>query len=131
MNLSQGSKSIREYAVEFELNTGWLDSSYEATPMQFFIWGLHKDIAKRVSIMHPTSLSQDIATIEKIELAVEFSHRPPSDIQVLLVREDIVHKEVPILRETLRAFGGSVEEEDQVKIRISALVVLDYNRPVL
>ena len=57
VNLTQGSKSVREYAAEFELNTGRLESSDEATLMQFFIWGLHKDIAERVSIMYPTSLS--------------------------------------------------------------------------
>ena len=63
--------------MEFELNTGRLDSSDEATLMQFFIWGLHRDIAERVSIMHPTSLSQAIASAEEIELAVKFSRRPP------------------------------------------------------
>ena len=43
----------------------------------------------------------------------------------------LVCKEVPILRETLSAAGGNMEEEDQVEIRISALVVLDHNRPML
>ena len=57
VNLPQGSKSVREYAAEFELNTGQLDSSDEATLMLFFIWGLHRDIAEWVSIMHPISLS--------------------------------------------------------------------------
>ena len=58
LNLSPGSESVREYAAKFELNTGWLDSSDEASLMQFFIWGLHRDIAEWVSILHPTSLSR-------------------------------------------------------------------------
>ena len=33
VNLMQGSKSVSEYAAEFELNTGRLDSSHEATFM--------------------------------------------------------------------------------------------------
>ena len=48
VNLSQGSKSVREYVVEFKLNTRRLDSSYEITLMQFFIWGLHRDIIEGV-----------------------------------------------------------------------------------
>ena len=56
VNLTQGTKSIREYGVEFELNIERLDSSDEATLIQFFIWGLHRDIAERVSITHPASL---------------------------------------------------------------------------
>ena len=33
VNLIQGPKSVREYTAEFELNTGRLDSSDEATLM--------------------------------------------------------------------------------------------------
>ena len=76
VNLTQGTKSVKEYAVEFELNTGRLDSSDEATLLQFVIWELHRDIAERVSITHPTSLSQAIAMVEEIEPAVKFSRRP-------------------------------------------------------
>ena len=75
-NLTQGAKSIREYVAEFELNTTRLDSSNETTLMQFFIWGLHRDIAEGVSIAHPTSLSQAIAMAEEIELVVKFSRWP-------------------------------------------------------
>ena len=48
VDLTQGSKLVWEYAVEFELNIGRLGSSNEVTPMHFFIWGLHKDIAERL-----------------------------------------------------------------------------------
>ena len=72
VNLTQGTKSVREYVAEFELNIGRLDSSDEATLLQFFIWELHRDIAERVSITHPTSLSRAVATAEEIELAVTF-----------------------------------------------------------
>ena len=48
VNLSQGSKSIREYAVEFKRNIGLLDFSNEAILMQFFISGLYRDIAEGV-----------------------------------------------------------------------------------
>ena len=58
--------------MEFELNTGQLDSLDEATPIQFFIWGLHRDIAERVSIIQLISLSQAIASAEQIELAIKF-----------------------------------------------------------
>ena len=57
MNLTQCSKLVRNYAVEFELNTGRFDSLNEATLMQFFIWALQIDVAKWVSIMPPTFLS--------------------------------------------------------------------------
>ena len=59
------------------MNIGRLDSSNEATLMQVYIWGLHRDIVEQVSIMHPTSLSQAIASAKEIELAVKFSCRPP------------------------------------------------------
>ena len=71
------SKSVQEYAVELQLNTSRFDSSDNATMMQFFIWGWYRDIVERVSIMHPTSLSQAIASAEETELAVKFSRRPP------------------------------------------------------
>ena len=77
VDLTQGTKPVREYVAEFDLNTGSLDSFNEVTLMQFFIWVLHKDIVERVSITHPTSLSQAIATAEEIEVAVTFSRRPP------------------------------------------------------
>lgn len=46
--------------------------------MELFIWGLHRDIAKRVLISHPTSLSQGIAIAEEIELAIKFLRRAPA-----------------------------------------------------
>ena len=77
VNLAQGTKSVRQYVAEFEFNTRRLESSDEATLMQFRIWGLLIDIAEWVSITHPTSLSQAIAMAEEIELGVKFAMRPP------------------------------------------------------
>ena len=84
VNLIQGSKLVREYAAEFELNIGRLDCSNKAILMQFFIWGLHRDISERVSIMHPTSLLQAIASVEENELAIKFSCKPPCGSAMLL-----------------------------------------------
>ena len=127
VNLTQGSKSVREYAAEFELNTGRLESSDEATLMQFFIWGLHRDIAERVSIMHPTSLSQAIASAEEIELAVNFLAAPLSDIR-LPTRGELQDRVVPFLRETLKD-AGEQEEEDQVEDLLSMLVAKGPSNP--
>ena len=90
VNLAQGSKSVREYAAKFELNTRCLDSSDEATLIQFFIWGLHRDIAERLSITHPISLSQAIAMVEEIELVAKFSRRHPVRLLPMLNRVVII-----------------------------------------
>ena len=66
-----------EYAVEFKLNTGWLGSLDDATLMQFFIWGFHRDFVERVLIILPASLSQAITIVKEIELALKISCRPP------------------------------------------------------
>ena len=42
MTLQQGNRSVREYAAEFEKNTGRLDSSDEAILLQLFVWGLQR-----------------------------------------------------------------------------------------
>ena len=81
MTLQQGNRSVREYAAEFEKNTGRLDSSDEATLLQLFVWGLQRDIAEKVSLAHPTSLANAIAAAEEIELAVRFSRRPIAHAQ--------------------------------------------------
>ena len=75
MTLQQGNRPVREYAADFEKNTGRLESSDEATLMQLFIWGLQRDIAEKVSLKHPTSLVYAISVAEEIELAVQFSCR--------------------------------------------------------
>ena len=77
MNLSQGPKSVRKHAAEFEVNTGRLHSLDRAILMQLFIWGLHRDIVARASILRPTSLSYATGTSEEIELAIKISCRIP------------------------------------------------------
>ena len=72
---------MREYAAEFEKNTGRLESSDEATLMQLFIGGLQRDIAEKVSLTHPVSLASAISAAEEIELAVRFSRRPAAHAQ--------------------------------------------------
>ena len=69
-------KSVHEYVAKFEFNTGRIDSSDEATLIQFFVWGLHRDIAGKLSMSQPPSLFQVIATMKEIELAIKFSRRP-------------------------------------------------------
>ena len=44
--------------------------------MQMFLWGLDKDLAKKVALAHPKSLQSAISIAEDLELAVRFAHRP-------------------------------------------------------
>ena len=81
MTLQQGNRLVREYAAEFEKNTGLLDSSDEATLLHSFVWGLQRDIAEKVFLAHPTSLANAIAAAEEIEHAVRFSRRPVAQVQ--------------------------------------------------
>ena len=53
-----------------------------------------------------------------------------SDIVETPVRDDRVHRAIPIHKETLRAAGGNAEMEDQVDSRLRTPVVLHHNRPV-
>ena len=54
-----------------------------------------------------------------------------SNIRVVSISNDLVHKVVPILKETLRATGGSVDEDDQVQVQVILPVVLGHQRQML
>ena len=81
MTLEQGNQSVRQYAAEFEKNTGCLDSSDKPTLLQLFVWGLQRNIGEKVSLPHPTSLANAIAAAEEVELTVRFSRRPMAHAQ--------------------------------------------------
>ena len=101
--------------------------------MQFFIWGLHRDIAERVPITHPMSLSQAIVMAEEIQLVVKFSRRHPVRLLPMLNRVVIFVVEkllefvwgIP-LGETQKDVGDE-EVDAVVDPWVGTLVVLDHS----
>ena len=77
MAMRQNSHNVWDYAAEFENYIGWLSSYDEATLQQILVWGLEKDLAKKMSTTHPKTLLSAIGIAEDLELAVRFAHRPP------------------------------------------------------
>ena len=50
MSISQGQRPVREYAPQFELLLGRLDSYDEGMLLNQFFWGLHPKLARYVSL---------------------------------------------------------------------------------
>ena len=76
MTISQGSRLVREYASQFEMLLGRLDSYDEATLLNQFVWGLQPELARSVSLHYPKSIAQAVSLAETTELAVKASRRP-------------------------------------------------------
>ena len=67
---------MREYASQFELLLGRLDSYDEGMMLNQFVWGLQPEIARSVSLQYPKSIAQAVSLAETTELAVKASRRP-------------------------------------------------------
>ena len=76
MSISQGTRPVREYASQFELLTGRLDSYDEGMLLNQFVWGLQPEIARSVSLHYPKSIAQAVSLAETTELATKSSRRP-------------------------------------------------------
>ena len=107
-------KSVHEYVAKFEFNTGRIDSSDEATLIQFFVWGLHRDIAGKLSMSQPPSLFQVIATMKEIELAIKFSRQPLYDGNLEIPVRMVMYGRGVQAGETPRDDRGVVEVADEV-----------------
>ena len=77
MFMRQNKRNVREYSADFENCVGKLTSYDEATLIQIYIWGLERELAEKVSVQNPKTLSAAIGFAEDIELAIKFAHRPP------------------------------------------------------
>ena len=67
---------MREYASQFELLLGRLDSYDEGMLLNQFVWGLQPELARSVSLHYPKSIAQAVSLAETTELAVKASRRP-------------------------------------------------------
>ena len=76
MTISQGQRPVREYASQFELLLGRLDSYDEGMLLKQFVWGLQPELARSVSLHYPKSIAQVVSLAETTELAVKTSRRP-------------------------------------------------------
>ena len=76
MSISQGARPVREYASQFETLLGRLDSYDESMLLNQFVWGLHPELARSVSLHYPKSIAQAVSLAETTELAVKASRRP-------------------------------------------------------
>ena len=76
MSISQGTRPVREYASQFELLMGRLDSFDEGMLLNQFIWGLQPELARSVSLHYPKSIAQAVSLAETTELATKASRRP-------------------------------------------------------
>ena len=76
MSVSQGTRPVREYASQFELLMGRLDSFDEGMLLNQFIWGLQPELARSVSLHYPKSIAQAVSLAETTELATKASRRP-------------------------------------------------------
>ena len=76
MTISQGSRPVREYASQFELLLGRLDSYDERMLLNEFVWGLQPELARSVSLHYPKSIAQAVSLVESTELAVKASRHP-------------------------------------------------------
>ena len=75
MSISQGQRPVREYASQFEMLLGRLDSYNEAMLLNQFVWGLQPELARSVSLHYPKSIAQAVSLVETTELAVKASRR--------------------------------------------------------
>ena len=76
MSISQGTRPVREYASQFELLMGRLDSFDEGMLLNQFVWGLQPELARSVSLHYPKSIVQTVSLAETTELATKASRRP-------------------------------------------------------
>ena len=76
MSISQGTRPVREYASQFEMLLGRLDSYDKAMLLNQFVWGLQPELARSVSLHYPKSIAQAVSLAETPELAVKASRRP-------------------------------------------------------
>ena len=81
MTISQGSRPVREYASQFEMLLGRLDSYDEAMLLNQFVWGLQPELARYVSLHYPKSIAHAVSLAETTELAVKASRRPTTSGQ--------------------------------------------------
>ena len=81
MSISQGTRPVREYASQFEMLLGRLDSYDEAMLLNQFVWGLQLELARSVSLHYPKSIAQAVSLAETTELAVKASRRPAAKSQ--------------------------------------------------
>ena len=81
MSISQGTRPVREYASQFEMLLGRLDSYDEAMLLNQFVWGLQPELARSVSLHYPKSIAQAVSLAETTELAVKASRRPGTHSQ--------------------------------------------------
>ena len=63
MTISQGQRPVREYASQFELLLGRLDSYDEGMLLNQFVWGLQHDLARSVSLHYPKSIAQAVSLL--------------------------------------------------------------------
>ena len=75
MTISQGSRSVWEYASQFEMLLGCLDNYNDPMMLNQFIWGLQLDLARSVSLQYPKSIAQVVSLAETTELAVKAPRR--------------------------------------------------------
>ena len=76
MSISQGTRPVREYASQFEMLLGRLESYDENMLLNQFVWGLQPELARSVSLHYPKSIAQAVSLAETTELAVRASRRP-------------------------------------------------------
>ena len=76
MFISQGQRSVRDYASQFETLLGRLESYDEGHMLNQFIWGLQPDLARSVSLHYPRTIVKAVSLAETTELAVKASRRP-------------------------------------------------------
>ena len=81
MSISQGTRPVREYASQFEMLLGRLDSYDEAMLLNQFVWGLQPELARSVSLHYPKSIAQAVSLAETTELAVKASQWPTASGQ--------------------------------------------------
>ena len=71
MSISQGQRSIRNYAGQFEMLLGRLVSYDEGLMLNQFLWGLQPDLARSTSLHYPKSIAQAVSFVEIMELAIK------------------------------------------------------------
>ena len=75
MSISQGQRAVHEYASQFEMLLGRLDSYDEKLMLNQFIWGLQPELTWSVSLHYPKNLANAVSLDKKTELAVKASRR--------------------------------------------------------
>ena len=68
MSISQGSQLVQDYASQFKMFSGRLDSYDESMMLNQFIWGLQPELARSVSLQYPKSITQVVPLAETTEL---------------------------------------------------------------